>query len=194
MIDPSNFVSNAILQCKAAAVYASASKAVRRKVGAVLCAGDRPVSSGFNGMPPHLRDTPCETVQEDGSLLTRPELIHAEVEAYTKLIMSHQSSETTQLYVTASPCINCARFITDRTYTSAVFFGELFREMEGVWHLFMEGVEIYYVDLENEFVYRVLKDKLTWIDPKDGLSFNPPICLPLNHMKGYDSCAPSSIK
>lgn len=192
MINRANLVSNAILQCKAAAVYASASKAVRRKVGAVLCSGDRPISSGFNGMPLHLKDTPCETVQENGSLLTRPELVHAEVATYQKLFKSSETTESTELYVTASPCIKCARYITENTYTTHVFFSELFREMDGVWHLFEEGFFVYYVDLETESVYQVHSDKLAKLDPEDGLTHTA--YEPFNIMKGYDSCAPSPIK
>lgn len=135
----------------AARAYASASKAVRRRVGAVLVKANNPVTSGWNGMPKGM-DNCCET--PDG-LASRPEVVHAEVNAYLKLIKLNESSEGSDLYVTCLPCENCAKFMIEHTLTRRVFFAETYRSLMGGVLLLKEGFELFFVDEEHDDVYEV---------------------------------------
>lgn len=136
---------------RAARAYADASKAVRRRVGAVLVKANNPVTSGWNGMPKGM-DNCCETA--DG-LASRPEVVHAEVNAYLKLIKMNESSEGSDLYVTCLPCESCAKFMIEHTMTRRVFFGETYRSLTGGIVLLQEGFELFFVDEFYGQVYEV---------------------------------------
>ena len=63
-----------------AILTAGLSQAKRKKVGAILVKDKRICSMGFNGTP-HGFDNDCEDVLEDGSLMTKSTVVHAEANA-----------------------------------------------------------------------------------------------------------------
>lgn len=124
----------------AARAYASASHAKRRKVGAVITYNGSPVACGWNGTPPG-HPNQCET--DDGST-TLPTVVHAEPNALDKL--KHlQLVGPVELFVTCLPCPSCAKLITANARVKRVFFGEVYRSLEGAKILLDAGVELYFV-------------------------------------------------
>ena len=89
-----------------ASIWAENSYCTRRKVGALIVKNQRIISDGYNGTP-----SGFENVCEDNNNVTKPYVLHAEANAITKIARSNNSSDGATLYVTASPCIECAKLI-----------------------------------------------------------------------------------
>lgn len=123
-----------------ARAYAAASHAKRRKVGAVITYNGSPVACGWNGTPPG-HPNQCET--DDGST-TLPTVVHAEPNALDKL-KDLQLVGPVELFVTCLPCPSCAKLIAANTRVKRVFFGEVYRSLEGAKILLDAGVELYFV-------------------------------------------------
>ena len=135
---------------KAARVYAGLSYCERNKVGAVIVKNGTPISIGYNGMPsgePNVCELP------DGT--TDPRVRHAEINALRKLIRSHESAEGGVMFVTLSPCSNCAIEISEAGI-KAVVFEDAYRDLSGVYDLLKKGVKVYRVDVEKEQVYEYI--------------------------------------
>jgi len=124
-----------------AAIWAENSYCRRRQVGAILVKGQMIISDGFNGTPAGF-----ENVCEDSSGMTKPYVLHAEANAITKVARSNNSSQGSTLYVTASPCLECAKLII-QAGISRVVFNELYRITDGIELLTRAGVEC--VQIEN---------------------------------------------
>ena len=88
-----------------ARVYGQLSSATRLKVGCIIVKDDRIISIGYNGMPSGASNV-CE---ENGE--TKPEVLHAEANALTKLARSTDSSVGGYMFTTYSPCLECAKLI-----------------------------------------------------------------------------------
>ena len=86
------------------------SSAVRRKVGCLIVKDTQIISEGYNGTPRGF-DNGCEYVDHVDHMYTKPEVLHAESNAITKLARSTNSSSGATLYVTCSPCFECAKLI-----------------------------------------------------------------------------------
>lgn len=115
------------------------SKAERKKVGAILVKQGRIISTGYNGTPSGF-DNNCE--DENGN--TKKEVLHAESNAIAKCARSVESSEDADLYVTMSPCLECAKLII-QCKIKRVFFNEIYREQEGITLLTKAGIECQFV-------------------------------------------------
>ena len=89
---------------------------VRRKVGALIVKDKMIISDGYNGTP-----SGFENICEDGGGHTKPYVLHAEANAITKVAKSGNSSEGATLYVTSSPCIECAKLIIQSGIRRVVF-------------------------------------------------------------------------
>lgn len=89
-----------------ARIWSENSYCVRRKVGALIVKDKMIISDGYNGTP-----SGFENICEDEAGKTKPYVLHAEANAITKVSKSSNSSEGATLYVTASPCIECAKLI-----------------------------------------------------------------------------------
>ena len=87
-------------------IWSENSYCKRRKVGALVVKDKTIISDGYNGTP-----SGFENVCEDENNVTKPYVLHAEANAITKLARSTNSGEGATLYVTASPCIECAKLI-----------------------------------------------------------------------------------
>jgi len=86
------------------------SSAERRKVGCLIVKDTQIISEGYNGTPRGF-DNNCEYTDHLDETYTKPEVLHAESNAITKLARSTNSSEGATLYVTCSPCFDCAKLI-----------------------------------------------------------------------------------
>ncbi|MDE7412087.1 MAG: dCMP deaminase family protein [Paramuribaculum sp.] len=118
-----------------AAIWAENSYCQRRKVGAILVKGQMIISDGFNGTPAGF-----ENICEDNDGITKPYVLHAEANAITKVACSNNSSQGSTLYVTASPCLECAKLII-QAGIKRVVFNELYRITDGIDLLKRAGIE-----------------------------------------------------
>ena len=124
---------------------AELSWARRLKCGAIIVRDDRIISIGYNGMPAGW-DNNCETEEynsQNGSseLITRPEVLHAETNAIAKLAKSNDSGAGADMFITHSPCIQCAKLIYQSGITR-VFFGEHYRLDDGIHFLKQSNIEV----------------------------------------------------
>jgi dCMP deaminase len=129
---------------KTAAVFAELSHAKRLHVGAIVVKDDRIISIGYNGMPAGW-DNNCEDEIIDDkwmvTLKTKPEVLHAETNAIAKLARSSESGIGADLFVTHSPCLDCAKLIY-QSGIKRVWFSEAYRNTDGVEFLKKSGVEV----------------------------------------------------
>ena len=122
-----------------AEIWAQNSYCIRRKVGALLVKDRMIISDGYNGTPSGFENV-CE---EDG--VTKPYVLHAEANAITKVAKSGNSSEGATLYVTASPCLECAKLII-QSGIKRVVYRDAYRLTDGVDLLRRAGIEVEQVD------------------------------------------------
>ena len=118
---------------KIACVWSKLSRAKRRQVGCIVVKDNMIISDGFNGMPTGF-DNNCEQRElagRPGRYLTKPEVLHAESNAITKLAKSTQSSDGATMYITISPCIDCAKLII-QSGIKRVVYGQVYRNLDGV--------------------------------------------------------------
>jgi len=119
---------------------AKMSHARRLQVGAVIVKDDRVISMGYNGMPAGWENN-CESTQEDGTLKTRPEVLHAESNAIAKLAKSNDSGLDAELFVTHAPCMECSKLIF-QSGISRVYYSSDYRDDSGIKFLKQSGVEV----------------------------------------------------
>lgn len=127
-----------------AKIWSENSYCIRRRVGALLVKDKMIISDGFNGTP-----SGFPNVCEDENNVTFPYVLHAEANAITKVARSNNSSEGSTLYVTASPCIECAKLIIQAGIRRVVF-SELYRITDGIDLLREAGVEVTHIPEEDE--------------------------------------------
>ena len=123
-----------------ARIWGENSYCKRRQVGALLVKEKMIISDGFNGTPAGF-----ETICEDENGRTKPYVLHAEANAITKVARSNNSSEGATLYVTCSPCIECAKLII-QAGIKRVVFSELYHNTDGVDLLKRNGIEIVHIN------------------------------------------------
>lgn len=128
------------LYMEIAEAAAKTSSATRLKVGAVAVKDHRILSIGYNGTPPGY-DNECEFHSEDGYLVTRPEVIHAEQNAIYKMARDGQSALDADLFVTHAPCIECAKAIKTSGFRK-VWYRNQYRSDDGIKFLQQLGVEV----------------------------------------------------
>lgn len=125
---------------KTAQTFAELSSAQRLHVGAIVVKDDRIISIGYNGMPAGWSNV-CEDVSEDGTLKTKPEVLHAETNAIAKLAKSNESGLGADIFVTHSPCLECAKLIY-QSGIRAVYYNQSYRDTTGADFLKKSGVII----------------------------------------------------
>lgn len=131
------------LYMRMARVWAENSYCIRRQVGALMVKEQRIISDGYNGTP-----SGFENVCEDENNISKPYVLHAEANAISKVARSHNSSDGATLYVTASPCIECAKLII-QSGIQRVVYGELYRLTDGIDLLKRAGVQVEYLPVEE---------------------------------------------
>lgn len=125
-----------ITYLKMADEWAQLSKAVRRKVGCLIVRDGQIISDGYNGTPAGFDNT-CEIVNEgfhhraENKLQTKPEVLHAESNALMKLAKSTNSSKDSTIYLTMSPCFDCAKLIIQAGVVRVVY-SERYRNVQGI--------------------------------------------------------------
>lgn len=127
-----------------ARIWAENSYCTRRKVGALLVNNKMIISDGYNGTP-----SGFENVCEDDNNVSKPYVLHAEANAISKVARSNNSSDGATLYVTASPCIECAKLII-QAGIKRVVYGENYRIMDGLELLKRAGIETILVETETD--------------------------------------------
>ena len=140
-----------------ARIWAENSYCKRRQVGALLVKNQMIISDGYNGTPSGFENN-CE----DENNVSKPYVLHAEANAITKIARSHNSSDNATLYVTASPCIECAKLII-QAGIKRVVYGEQYRIMDGVELLIRANIEIIYLEKFN--ILSNNRIRLTNIEP-----------------------------
>ena len=126
-----------------AQIWAENSYCVRRKVGALVVKEKMIISDGYNGTP-----SGFENICEDENNVTKPYVLHAEANAITKLARSSNNSDGATLYVTASPCIECAKLII-QAGIKRVVYGEKYRLEDGINLLKRAGIEVIYKNVNE---------------------------------------------
>lgn len=109
-----------------AQIWAENSYCKRRQVGALVVKDKMIISDGYNGTP-----SGFDNICEDETNTTYPYVLHAEANAITKLARSSNNSDGATLYVTASPCIECAKLII-QAGIKRVIYGEEYRLSDGL--------------------------------------------------------------
>ena len=148
---------------KTAETFAELSHAKRLHVGAIVVKDDRIISIGYNGMPAGW-DNNCEfkeyinagnntgefaswdfdQQEEDGTiyrLKTRPEVLHAESNAISKLARSSESGDGATMFITHAPCMECSKLIY-QSGIKRVYFGAAYRDDSGVQFLKQCGIVV----------------------------------------------------
>ncbi len=127
-----------------ARIWAENSYCKRRQVGALIVKDKMIISDGYNGTP-----SGFDNVCEDADGHTFPYVLHAEANAITKVACSNNSSKGATLYVTAAPCIECAKLIIQAGITRVVF-SELYRLADGLELLKQANVECIFMEVPKE--------------------------------------------
>jgi len=126
-----------------ARIWAENSYCKRRRVGALVVKNKMIISDGYNGTP-----SGFENVCEDENQMTLPYVLHAEANAITKLARSNNNSEGATLYVTASPCIECAKLII-QAGIKRVVYAESYRLDDGIKLLQRAGIEVVFMNMNS---------------------------------------------
>jgi dCMP deaminase len=126
-----------------AGIWAENSYCKRRKVGALIVKDQMIISDGYNGTP-----SGFENVCEDENEVTKPYVLHAEANAITKVAASSNSSKGSTIYITSSPCIECAKLII-QSGIKRVVFSEQYRIPEGYDLLVRAGIPVDFINLNT---------------------------------------------
>ena len=135
-----------------AELTAKLSYAVRLNVGAVIVKGNQILATGYNGMPsgwenvceviiPEQIDSETRTITPS-RLVSKPEVLHAERNALDKVAASNESTQGATLFVTHSPCLECAKSIYN-TGISDVYYKHDYRSNDGIEFLKKTGVKVH---------------------------------------------------
>ena len=119
-----------------ARVWAKNSYCKRRKVGALIVKDRMIISDGYNGTP-----SGFENICEDDNGNTKPYVLHAEANAITKVAKSNNSSQGATLYITDSPCMECAKLIIQSGIVRVVYENK-YRITDGLDLLERAGVVV----------------------------------------------------
>ena len=127
-----------------AKIWAQNSYCQRRQVGALVVKDGMIISDGYNGTP-----SGFENICEDENNVTKPYVLHAEANAITKLARSNNNSDGSTIYITASPCIECAKLII-QAGIKRVVYGEQYRLTDGIDLLKRAGIETIYINPDEK--------------------------------------------
>ena len=135
--------------------FAQLSTAKRLQVGSIIVKDNRIISIGYNGMP-HGWSNDCEEeetylhqdcpgddyrVVHTGILVTKPEVIHAEMNSIAKLAKYGESALGATMFITHCPCMECSKLIA-ASGISTVYYKESYRNNHGELHLVKHGIEV----------------------------------------------------
>lgn len=126
-----------------AMIWAENSYCKRRQVGAIMVKDKSIISDGYNGTP-----SGFENICEDENGLTKPYVLHAEANAITKVARSTNNSLGATIYVTTSPCIECAKLIIQAGIKRVVYCQE-YRVKDGIELLKKAGIITEFIDISE---------------------------------------------
>ena len=126
-----------------ARIWAENSYCKRRQVGALVVKDKMIISDGYNGTP-----SGFENICEENDI-TKPYVLHAEANAITKLARSSNNSDGSTLYVTASPCIECAKLIIQAGIKRVVYV-EKYRLNDGIQLMERAGIKVEILDIDKQ--------------------------------------------
>ena len=126
-----------------ASVWAHNSYCKRRQVGALLVKDRMIISDGYNGTP-----SGFENQCEDENGVTKPYVLHAEANAITKVAKSGNNSAGATLYITDSPCVECAKLIIQAGIRRVVY-GDEYRLTDGIDLLRRAGIEVEKINIHE---------------------------------------------
>lgn len=126
-----------------ARIWAENSYCKRRQVGALVVKDKMIISDGYNGTP-----SGFENICEENDI-TKPYVLHAEANAITKLARSSNNSDGSTLYVTASPCIECAKLIV-QAGIKRVVYAEKYRLNDGIQLMERAGIKVEFLDIDKQ--------------------------------------------
>lgn len=126
-----------------AKIWSENSYCKRRQVGAILVKDQMIISDGYNGTP-----SGFPNICEDNDNRTFPYVLHAEANAITKVAKSNNSSEGSTLYVTDSPCIECAKLII-QAGIKRVVYSKLYRMADGIELMNVAGIQTEYLPIDE---------------------------------------------
>lgn len=124
-----------------ARIWAENSYCKRRQVGALVVKDHMIISDGYNGTPSGF-DNVCEE-----NNISFPYVLHAEANAITKLARSNNNSDGATLYVTAAPCIECAKLII-QSGIKRVVYAETYRLDDGLKLLKRANIETVLLEVQ----------------------------------------------
>ena len=121
------------------------SRAKRLQVGAIIVKNNNVISFSWNGTPAGW-DNNCEDefgldFSGNSTLVTKPEVIHAEMNCLGKLATMGGGGENYTMFITHAPCIQCSKGI----YVSGiknVYYKHIYKCDSGIIFLKKVGVEI----------------------------------------------------
>ena len=126
-----------------ARIWAENSYCKRRQVGALVVKDKMIIRDGYNGTP-----SGFENICEENDI-TKPYVLHAEANAITKLARSSNNSDGSTLYVTASPCIECAKLII-QAGIKRVVYAEKYRLNDGIQLMERAGIKVEFLDIDKQ--------------------------------------------
>jgi dCMP deaminase len=122
-------------------VWAENSHCKRSQVGCLIVNNRQIISDGYNGTPSGFPNQ-CEDCDNN----TLPTVLHAEANAITKIAKGTNSAEGSTLYVTLSPCFDCAKLII-QAGIKRIVYSEVYRKTDS-FKLFEEaGIEIKQIEI-----------------------------------------------
>lgn len=129
--------------------FAELSSAHRAKVGAIIVKDNRIISIGYNGTPSGW-DNDCEYIIQHHELgtcteVTKPEVVHAELNAIAKVARSSESCDKATMFCTHMPCMECAKAIY-AAGIKTVYCGQDYKAHKGYGKPFLlkAGIEVLY--------------------------------------------------
>ena len=120
---------------------AQLSISVRKKVGCVLVTPENVMLSSYNGTPSGW-DNCCEDVHTSEPfeyLVTRDDVIHAELNAILHAARQGVSIKGSTIYISLSPCLKCSAMIA-QAGIKRVVYAEEYRDLSGVSKLLEHGI------------------------------------------------------
>ena len=130
---------------KVAQLCAKNSYAVKLQVGAIIVKDGQIMSDGFNGTPCGFKNK-CEVKSVDGSLHTLSYVLHAESNAILKCAKYGKSTNGATLYITHSPCIECAKLIIQAGIIRVVYL-DVYRTIDGIVILRKSGINVEKIEI-----------------------------------------------
>lgn len=122
-----------------ALLHARLSKAKRLSVGACLVTSTGSLVPAVNGLPKELGNV-CE-IEKDGVMVTWDAVQHAERQVINKCAIEGISTKGAKVYITHSPCLNCASSLI-ACGISEVIYSEEYRDPVGIELLEKAGIRV----------------------------------------------------